>query len=100
MAVLWMSASQAQQFTSANLQATGLTCALCSNAINKSLLELPFVDTVKSEIKTSSFSISFKDNSQVSIDAIRKAVEDAGFSVANWSEHLSFPGEFYKKSEW
>lgn len=74
-------ATQAQQYTRASLQATGLTCALCSNAINKSLLQLSFVDDVKSEIKTSSFKIQFKEGADVSIDDIRKAVEDAGFSV-------------------
>ena len=36
----------------ASLQATGLTCAMCSNAINKALLQVPFVESVKSDIKT------------------------------------------------
>jgi copper chaperone CopZ len=81
---------QAQHYSKATLQATGLTCALCSNAINKALLELPFVDTVRSEIKTSSFKISFKEGEDVSIDGIRQAVEDAGFSVGK----LEITGSF------
>ena len=74
--------SQAQ-FTKASLQATGLTCAMCSNAINKALLRVPFVESVKSDIKNSAFSIVFKTGQEVEIDALRKAVEDAGFSVGN-----------------
>lgn len=75
-------AAQAQ-FTRASLQATGLTCAMCSNAINKALEEVPFVESVKSDIKNSAFNIVFKQGAEVEIDAIGKAVEDAGFSVGN-----------------
>ncbi len=71
------------QFTKATLQATGLTCAMCSNAINKALLEVPFVESVKPDIKNSSFDIALKTGTEVEIDAIRKAVEDAGFSIGN-----------------
>ena len=71
------------QFTKATLQATGLTCAMCSNAINKALMEVPFVESVKSDIKNSAFNMVFKQGQQVRIDDLKKAVEDAGFSVGN-----------------
>lgn len=70
------------QFTKATLQASGLTCAMCNNAINKALKGLAFVGTVKSDIKNASFDIVFKEGEAVDIDAIRTAVEDAGFFVA------------------
>lgn len=73
--------SQAQ-FTKATLQASGLTCAMCNNAINKALKGLAFVSTVKSDIKNASFDIGFKEGAAVDIDAMRDAVEDAGFFVA------------------
>lgn len=69
------------QFSKARLQATGLTCALCSNAINKALQKLPFVIAVNADIKNSAFNISFKPGQEVEIAALRKAVEDAGFFV-------------------
>jgi len=78
------------QFTKANLQASGLTCALCSNAVNKALQKLSFVASVKPDIKNSSFDISFKENSDINIDDLKNAVEDAGFSVAS----LKLTGNF------
>lgn len=71
------------QFTKANLQAAGLTCAMCTKAINKSLEKLAFIQSVDADIKTSTFNIEFKKEVNMDIDALRKAVEDAGFSVAN-----------------
>lgn len=70
------------QFSSANLQAAGLTCAMCTKAINKSLEKLLFVQSVTADIKSSSFNIAFKKEVPVDFDVIKKAVNDAGFSVA------------------
>lgn len=69
------------QFSKATLQATGLTCSMCSNAINKALLKVSFVASVKADIKNSSFDMLFKKDVPVEIDALKNAVEDAGFSV-------------------
>lgn len=80
----------AAQFTKATLQATGLTCAMCSNAINKALMKVPFVESVRSDIKNSSFGIQFRKDKDVNIDALKDAVEDAGFSVGN----LKLTGNF------
>jgi copper chaperone CopZ len=71
------------QFEKATLQATGLTCAMCSNAINKALQTKPFIQSVHSDIKNSAFDIVFKENAVVDIDGIKKAVEDAGFGVGS-----------------
>lgn len=88
--IVLMVISARAQFTKATLQATGLTCAMCSNAINKSLMNVSFIESVKSDIKNSSFNIIFKKDQAANIDAIRKAVEDAGFSVGN----LKLTGDF------
>jgi copper chaperone CopZ len=78
------------QFTRAKLQATGLTCAMCSNAIYKALKTKSFIDSVSPDIKNSSFEIVFRKNADVDIDGIRRAVEDAGFSVGS----LQLTGSF------
>lgn len=70
------------QIKTGTLQAAGLTCAMCTKAINETLKELAFVENVKADIKNSQFMIHFKEGTNVDPDALKKAVEDAGFSVA------------------
>jgi hypothetical protein len=50
----------------------------------------PFIQSVKSDIKNSSFNIVFKENADVDIDELRKAVEDAGFGIGS----LKLTGNF------
>ena len=90
LAMVFIALSSNAQFTTATLQATGLTCAMCSNAINKALQKVPFVESVKPDIRNSSFSIVFKKDAEVDIDALKDAVEDAGFSVGS----LKLTGNF------
>lgn len=70
------------QVTRVTLQASGLTCSMCSNAINKALRSLDFVSEVNADLKTYYFEITFKPNSHIDFDLIRKKVESAGFSVS------------------
>jgi copper chaperone CopZ len=73
------------QIQSVSLQASGLTCSMCSRAIYKSLKKLPSVAKVQEDIAHSSYHIQFKDAQAVSLADLKKAVLDAGFSVA-WME--------------
>ena len=96
------------QYTKATIQASGLTCAMCSRAIDNALKELPFVETVKPDIKNSAFNVVFKPGETADIDALKKAVEDAGFFVATFTitgifnntavkndEHIDISGKEY-----
>lgn len=78
---LFFSASVNAQFKSARLQALGLTCAMCSNSITKSLKTIPFIETVDVDLKNTSYDLKFKEGADVDFDMIRKKVESAGFSV-------------------
>lgn len=78
------------QVTKVSLQASGLTCSMCSNAINKALKTLDFVDKIETNLKTSTFDISFKPNSKVDFDKLKSKVEGAGFSVANFIAAIQF----------
>ena len=71
------------QVTKVSLQASGLTCSMCSNAINKSLKSLDVVENVKADVSASTFEISFKSGSTVNFDLLKKKVEDDGFFVAS-----------------
>ena len=78
------------QVTQVSLQASGLTCSMCSNSINKALRTLDFVLKVDADIKTYTFEIFFKPNSNVDFDLIKMKVENAGFSVAGFVATIHF----------
>jgi len=88
--LLWRAFQADAQFSSATLEASGVTCSLCSKAIKKALEEVSFVQEVKVDVKLQVYKVLFKKNSSVHFDDIRKAVEDAGFSIAS----LKVTGQF------
>lgn len=90
--MLWTSAIFSQ-IKKATLQASGLTCALCAKSIFTNLSALAFVDSVDTDLESSSFLIFFKPSGKIDLNAIKMKVEDAGFFVAKLmlkveSEHL------------
>ncbi len=89
-ALFFSMAVNAQQVSKVSLQASGLTCSMCSNAINKAIKSLNFVELVDANIKNSTFDITIKPNSIVDFDKIKKKVEDAGFFVASFTATMQF----------
>ncbi len=89
MAIAFSIAANAQ-VTKVSLQASGLTCSMCSNSINKALKTLDFVDKVDPDIKTYTFEITFKENGPVDFDMIKKKVEGAGFFVSGFIATIHF----------
>lgn len=71
------------QVKKAEIMATGLTCSLCSNAINKQLEAMPMVANVETDLNTNTFVISFKDDNFVELVVLKDAVEKAGFFVGS-----------------
>ena len=88
--VLFLAVSLQAQFTKAKLQASGLTCSMCSKAVKVALEKVPFVEDVKVNIKDQEYALQFKSGADVDFDALKKAVEDAGFSVASLKFTASF----------
>lgn len=80
------------QVKKVSLQASGLTCSMCSKAIYKALLTVDFVDNVDANIKNSTFEITFKPNADVDFDKLKNKVEDAGFFVAGFWATIHFDG--------
>lgn len=78
--LLWALPGHAQ-FSQGRLQATGLTCALCSKSIHQALSKLPFIESVLPDLKSSAFDLTFKSGVPVSVPSIRTSVEDAGFFI-------------------
>jgi copper chaperone CopZ len=87
------------QFSKAEMQASGLTCSMCSNAINKSLRTLSFVENVNTDLNKNQFELTFKATEKVDFDQLRKKVEDAGFSVANFWVFTSFDNQKIGENE-
>lgn len=78
------------QFSEATLQASGLTCSMCSKAVKVALEKVPFVQEVKVNIRNQEYSLTFKESIDVEFDALKNAVEDAGFSVASLKIKANF----------
>lgn len=80
--LLGLSVNSQAQISKVSLQASGLTCSMCSKAVKTALEEVSFVDKVQVDIKNQEYNLSFKEGAAVDFDALGKAVEEAGFSVA------------------
>lgn len=80
----------AQQISSAELQVTGLTCSMCSQATEKSLRTLDFIGNVEPDLNRNIFVLTFKQDKSVNIDQIKKKVQDAGFSIGNLEAVFNF----------
>ncbi|MFZ9213785.1 MAG: heavy-metal-associated domain-containing protein, partial [Sediminibacterium sp.] len=90
--------SASAQVQKVNLQASGLTCAMCSKAIYKAVSAISFVDTVFVNIEASTYDIRFNKESTPHFDQIAKAVVDAGFSVANLTVMANFDKQVIDKN--
>lgn len=80
----------AQQISAVEIQVTGLTCSMCSQATEKSLRSLSYVSNVSPDLNKNLFVLTFKKESAVNLDQLQKKVKDAGFSVGNLSATLNF----------
>lgn len=95
-ALLLCTAAAKAQIQSATLVASGLTCSMCSKAIYKALLKVPAIEKVDADVEHSSYIITFKPNAMVSPEALRKAVEGAGFSIAQLKLTANIPRNVVK----
>lgn len=88
--LLIISAAARGQITNASLTASGLTCSMCNKAIYKALLKVPSIEKVDVDVNNATFNIAFKTSSNISIDDVKNAVENAGFSVASMKVTATF----------
>ena len=77
------------QVNKVNLQAAGLTCSMCSNSINKSLLSLSNVSKVETDLETSTFTVYFKNSDKANFDELKNKVENAGFSITKMEVEMN-----------
>ena len=80
----------AQQINNVEMQVTGLTCSMCSQATEKSLRTLDYISNVNPDLNKNLFVITFKKDKAVSFDQLNKKVKDAGFSVGKLEATINF----------
>lgn len=88
--VLAFSMATKAQVSHVYIQASGLTCSMCSNSINKALKTLDFIEGIEADVKHYTFDITLKPGSDVNFNKIRKKVEDAGFFVSRFEAAIDF----------
>lgn len=94
--VLFTSANTYAQITKADIIATGLTCSMCSNAINKALESMPQVENVTADLNTNTFTVSFKEDAVIQPVELKDAVEKAGFFIGSMTLTMNVDAEKVK----
>jgi copper chaperone len=72
----------ASTLQSITLIITGMTCGGCVNSVTRVLKALPGVNQVEVTLLPSQARVSFDEN-QVSVESLREAVQEAGFTVTS-----------------
>ena len=92
--VLMTSVQSYSQILKAEIIATGLTCSMCSNAINKQLKATVGVESVSTDLNTNTFTVYFKKESKIMPRVLKEGVEKAGFFIG--SLVITMPAESLK----
>lgn len=94
--VALFSTAASAQISKAEIIATGLTCSMCSNAINKQLQSLPEAVNVETDLNTNTFTVTLKEGNKLTPATFKEKVEKAGFFIG--SLVLTVPSETVNKS--
>jgi copper chaperone CopZ len=79
---LFILSKQAEaQLITVELRAIGLTCSMCSNAILKQLESIPEIDSIRTDLNSSTFYVSLHAGNKLTPLVFREKVENAGFFV-------------------
>lgn len=78
------------QIIKAEIIATGLTCSMCSNAINKQFKALAEVENVETDLNTNTFTVYLKKDSKITPRILKERVEKAGFFVGSMIITMQF----------
>jgi len=84
------------QITKVEIIASGLTCSMCSNAINKQLKTLTEVDSVTTDLNTNTFVVYLKKDNKLKPRVLKEMVEKAGFFIG--SLVITIPSDIFKSN--
>ncbi|MFI5137370.1 MAG: heavy-metal-associated domain-containing protein [Sphingobacteriales bacterium] len=78
------------QFSRAELQVSGLNCALCAKTTEKSLRALPFITDVKPDLMRNIYVLTLKNDKQVNFDQIAAIVHEENFFISSLKATFNF----------
>ena len=81
--LMLLSTNTYAQISKAEIRATGLTCSMCSNAINKQLKSLPEVVNVATDLNTNTFTVTLSKGNMLGPKVFKEKVEKAGFFIGS-----------------
>ena len=81
--VLIASVKSYSQISKVEIIATGLTCSMCSNSINKQFKSMAEVESVSTDLNTNTFTIFLKENNSLTPKALKASVEKTGFFIGS-----------------
>jgi len=81
--VLIASVKSYSQISKVEIVATGLTCSMCSNSINKQFKSMAEVESVSTDLNTNTFTIFLKENNSLTPKALKASVEKTGFFIGS-----------------
>jgi copper chaperone CopZ len=81
------------QITKVEIMATGLTCSMCSNAINKQLKTITEVEKVDIDLNKNLFVITLKTDNKLTPKTFKDKVEKAGFFVGSMVLSVNFANQ-------
>ncbi len=88
--LIFCSFSSIAQFKTAKIGIDGLTCSMCSNSVEKLLLQLDFVESVKMDLNTNEAILFFHQKYKTDFKKVSQKIYDSGFSVREISTSLNF----------
>jgi len=81
--LLMLSVQMNAQISKVEIIATGLTCSMCSNAINKQLKSLPNVLNIETDLNTNTFTVYLAESNTANPKIFKDSVEKAGFFIGS-----------------
>ncbi len=81
------------QITKVEIMATGLTCSMCSNAINKQLKTIAEVEKVDIDLNKNLFVVTLKADNKLTPKTFKDKVEKAGFFIGSMVLSVNFANQ-------
>jgi copper chaperone CopZ len=87
------------QIAKVEIMATGLTCSMCSKAINKQLKTLTEVEKIDIDLNKNIFIVTLKTDNKLSPKTFKDKVEKAGFFIGSMVLSVNFDNQIIEDNK-